>query len=466
MLVVFGGERSGHLYRPGFVKRPNILLIMTDQQRSDSLGYARKVGSDTPFLDRLAERGVIFDTAYSAAPVCVPARTSLLTGLFDTRLPRGPNGLALKEGCWTVPRALSKLGYETALFGKMHFSPIGANHGFQVVRSCEHLTRSAGYAPEDRDDYRAMLEAHALEDPRGDFKPMQLFPYDERLHPTSWITQEAVEFLKRRTPDRPYFAIVSYTSPHTPIDPPERYASMFEPDLETIPEDRFDSNLALPPIFASAFRGSPGDYYHPQRSAHLPPNEMRRLLAWIRALLRQIDDSVAELMQHVSLDDTVVFFTSDHGDYGGHRGLIGKVPWIPFDDLARVSFFCVGAGVEGGRRVTAPVQSADFALTSLELGGGLPPAPHFDTESLVEILKGGDAPDDRAVFCAFGLGYPMIRKGRYKYFWHATGDRMLFDLEEDPDEVRDIVAQHPKIVEDLGIHLRLQMIRPMLELGT
>src|SRR5690242_12272131 len=108
------------------MKRPNILLIMTDQQRADSLGYARHGGTDTPHLDALAARGVIFDTAYSAAPVCVPARSSLLTGTFDIRLPRAADGLALQEGVWTVAHGLTRAGYETALFGKMHFFPIQA----------------------------------------------------------------------------------------------------------------------------------------------------------------------------------------------------------------------------------------------------------------------------------------------------------------------------------------------------
>src|SRR5688572_2161706 len=103
--------------------RPNFLLIMTDQQRADSVGYARREGTDTPCLDDLARRGIIFDNAYSASTVCVPSRTSLLTGLFDQRLPRGPDGRALKDGYWTLARALSAAGYETGLFGKMHFSP-------------------------------------------------------------------------------------------------------------------------------------------------------------------------------------------------------------------------------------------------------------------------------------------------------------------------------------------------------
>lgn len=444
-------------------KRPNILLVMTDQQRADSLGYARAEGTDTPFIDALAAKGIIFDTAYSASTVCVPARSSLLTGIFDTRLPRGPNGLAIKEGCWTIAHALRTAGYETALFGKMHFSPIQARHGFEVVRSCEHLMKSAGYAPDDWDDYRRILESMGLEDPRTEARPFEHFPYDEALHPTNWITRQAVEFLERRQDDRPYFAIVSYTSPHTPLDPPERYTAMYDVARQPIPEDRFEANLALPPAFASAFQRTPGDFFFPQRTAEERPEEVRRVLVWIRALLRQIDDAMAELMAHVSLADTVVFFTSDHGDYGGHRGLFGKVPWIPFEDLARVSFFCVGAGVDGRRRVPEPVQSADVALTSLDLAHARPPYPYFDTVSLIEVLRGGPAREDRAVFSALGLGWPMIRQRQFKYVWHWSGDAMLFDLERDPWEIDNVLAAHPGVAEDLSIHLQLQLKRPPFE---
>src|SRR5437588_11003602 len=154
-------------------KRPNFLLVMTDQQRADSVGFAQEMGgggrggSDTPHLDSLAQQGVIFDNAYSASTVCVPARNALLTGIFDERLPRVKGGRAartwlesagaLKEGCWTIAHAMARAGYETGLFGKMHFAPIHARHGFEVVRSCEHLTRFARYGPEAADDYRLSI---------------------------------------------------------------------------------------------------------------------------------------------------------------------------------------------------------------------------------------------------------------------------------------------------------------------
>ncbi len=129
--------------------RPNILLVMTDQQRYDSLGYARPgLISDTPNLDALAAAGVIFEQAYSSDTACIPARSSLLTGLLPHRVPTGggnrpraqtASGLALTEGYWTLAHALRDAGYDTALFGKMHFSPIRAQHGFDTMAMCEHL---------------------------------------------------------------------------------------------------------------------------------------------------------------------------------------------------------------------------------------------------------------------------------------------------------------------------------------
>ena len=238
---------------------------------------------------------------------------------------------------------------------------------------------------------------------------------------------------------------------------------MYDPAAERIPEDRFDANLELPPAFADGFRRGPGDFFYPERVVDAGPDGVRLRLSWIRALIRQIDDAVAELMRFVSLDDTVVFFTSDHGDYGGHRGLMGKVPWIPFEHLARVSFFCAGAGVLGGRRVSEPVQSCDVALTSLELAGVLPDYPFFDTASLAAILAGRPADSERAVFSALSLGWPMIRKGRFKYVWHWSGDHMLFDLDADPAETRNLVANHPTVIQDLSVHLQLQLKRPMFE---
>jgi arylsulfatase len=446
------------------MKRPNLLLVMTDQQRADSTGFSNSGSTDTPHLDALARKGVVFENAYSASTTCVPARSALLTGLFDQRLPRGPDGRALKDGHWNIAHALSQAGYETALFGKMHFSPIGAHQGFDIIRSCEHLTVHAGYAPDDVDDYRKWIQGRGLPDVRFTPRKDHRFPYHESAHPTGWVTREAIDFLEHRDGSRPYFAIVSYPSPHSPHDPPEPYASLCPPEAESIPRDGMEVNADLPPWFQYSLASRPGEFFRPQLVAQLPEASVRTELAAIRALIRHIDDAVGELIRHVALEDTVVFFTSDHGDYGAHRGLLGKVPWIPFDDLAKVPFFAVGQGIEGGRRVRELVQSCDTALTCLELGGTAPPAPSFDAESLARVLRGRTADAERAVFSAFSMGWPMIRKGPLKYIGHSSGDRVLFDLDSDPGETRNVVEAHRDVATNLAIHLQMQIDRPTLDL--
>src|SRR5579859_6068775 len=445
-------------------KRPNFLLVMTDQQRADSVGYAHEMGgegrggSDTPHLDSLAQQGVIFENAYSASTVCVPARNALLTGIFAERLPRVEGGLALKEGCWTIAHAMARAGYETGLFGKMHFAPIHARHGFEVARSCEHL--SAGYQPEDADDYRRWLEAHGLADPRQEGATG--FPYDDALHPEHWITDQAIDFLKERQRSQPFFAIVSYTGPHGPYIPSKRYLDMYPWAAETIPADGFEVNRDLPEDFQRVLTRGMGRYRVVRVSAW-SPERVKRTLAAVRAMIRQIDDQVARLMSHVSLDDTVVFFTSDHGGYYGHRGLILKSPWLPFDDLAKVPFFALGMEVEAGRRVAAPVQSCDFAATCLELTG-LEPPTQLDTRSLASVLQGAPEDAERDVFCSTG-GWWMIRRRSHKLLRHqGTGAEVLYDLESDPGETKNLAPDRPAITKTLRDSLVKQIEQPEVDL--
>ena len=446
-------------------KRPNFLLVMTDQQRADSVGFAQEMGgggrggSDTPHLDSLAQQGVIFENAYSASTVCVPARNALLTGIFAERLPRVDGGhvRALKEGCWTIAHAMAHGGYETALFGKMHFAPIHARHGFEVARSCEHL--AAGYQPEDADDYRRWLEAQGLADPRQ--AGASGFPYDDALHPEHWITDQAIDFLEERQSSLPFFTIVSYTGPHEPYIPSKRYLDMYPWAAETIPADGFEVNRDLPEVFQRVLtRGMGRHRVHPVSA--WSPEQVKRTLAAVRAMIRQIDDQVARLMRHVSLDDTVVFFTSDHGGYYGHRGLILKTPWLPFDDLAKVPFFALGMGVEGDRRVAAPVQSCDFAATCLELAG-LEPPTRLDTKSLASVLHGAPEDADRDVFCA-APRWPMIRRGNHKLLWHETGVDVLYDLESDPGETKNLAPDRPAITKTLRDSLIKQIEQPEVDL--
>jgi choline-sulfatase len=197
---------------------------------------------------------------------------------------------------------------------------------------------------------------------------------------------------------------------------------------------------------------------------------VRAFLATVRGLIRQVDDALGRLVDQLRLERSVLFFTTDHGDYSGHRGLMRKHPWIPFDDLAHVPFFVTGRGIEGGRRIADPVQSYDVALTCLDYAGVAPPAGvDFDSRSLRPILEGRPGPGDRdrTVLSGTSIGFPMVRRGRYKYIEHVDqGQPVLFDLEADPHETTNLVDDPAcrDVADALAACVRETMRQPVLDL--
>jgi arylsulfatase len=423
--------------------RPDIVLFLTDQQRFDQLGYSSGGHFETPNLDSIARRGVIFGGAYSASTVCVPARVALMTGIEPHRVPTQENPWALREGFWTVARELRRAGYQTALIGKAHFAPVHADHGFETLRLCEHL-QAQGLGPLSRerhdefDDYHDWLADLGYPDWRfedggqaGTPKATHVFPYGPDVHPTGWVEREAAAFLDGRDRSRPLFLVVSFPHPHAPYNPAEPYASMFEPEDARLPDGGFGVNAGLPMVCQLALKSAR------TRDEAADELRLRRFLATIRGLIKHIDDAIGRLAGRLDMASTLVAFTSDHGDYAGHRGLLRKTPWMPFDDLARVPLFYAGLGVEGGRVVPHLVQSYDFALTALDYAGLEPGADDLDGRSLRPLLAGTPeaADHERSVFCAIGMGWPMVRRGNHKYFVHAQhGSPVLFDLAADPAE--------------------------------
>jgi arylsulfatase len=453
--------------------RPNIVLFLTDQQRFDQLGYSSGGHFPTPNLDRIARSGVIFENAYSASTVCVPSRVALMTGIEPHRVPTQENRFALREGFWTVAHELRSAGYETALIGKAHFAPVHAEHGFEILRLCEHL-QSQGLGPLSRerhdelDDYHDWLLEHGYPDWRfddagapGTPRAAHVFPYGPDVHPTGWVEREAAVFLNGRDPSRPLFLVVSFPHPHAPYNPPEPYASMFDPADARLPAGGFEVNAGLPMVCQLALKSAR------TRDEAADERRLRKLLATVRGLVKHIDDAIGRLIARLDLTSTLVAFTSDHGDYAGHRGLLRKTPWMPFDDLARVPLFYAGYGVTGGRVVSGLVQSYDFALTALDWSRLEPDVDDVDGRSLRSLLTGqSEAADlERSVFCAIGMGWPMIRRGNHKYFVHAQHrSAVLFDLDDDPDE-RTNLAGDPRYTElerTLSEGLARRMAKPSL----
>jgi choline-sulfatase len=454
-------------------RRPDLLLIITDQQRFDQLGFASGGFYDTPNIDRLAARGVRFEHAYSGSTTCVPARISLLTGLQLHQTATFGNGHWLREGFWTVAHGLRAAGYQTAAVGKMHFSPMHADHGFDTLRLSEDLGYIAGSSAvldEGTDDYGAWLAAQGVADWR-DLEPGELFrrdgrwfPYGADLHPTAWIGREARHVLATRDPARPLFLVVSFPQPHPPLCPPDSYLRRYDPIDAPVPSEGFEVNAALPPAFADALQHGEGNL----RPWHPRPPAVRDLLTRVRALVKHIDDEIGAIVDGVDLERATVFVTSDHGDFGGHRGLFQKVPWIPFDDLARVMFIAAGKGVASGRVVPEPVQSCDLALTCLDYAGVAAPDASFETRSLRSPLETPAARpnEDRVLMCS-AIGWPMVRVGPMKLILHRrTGSSVLFDMGDDAAETRDLGSdtRHRSVVGDLEALLHARLHRPVEQL--
>lgn len=452
--------------------RPDVVVFMTDQQRHDQVGYASGGHFETPNLDALAARGVIFENAYSASTVCIPARAALLTGVQPHRVPTQENGHALREGTWTVARAFRAAGYETALIGKMHFAPVHAEHGFETMRLCEHLLAQAlGPLSKQRgdelDDYHDWLLEQGLAEYRLMYPGRLPSRFPAAAHPTAWVESETSRFLAQRGRDRPLFLVVSFPHPHPPLDPPEPYASMYAPADSILPQDGYEVNEALPQVYEIATSGVLGKPEFDSRPEASDPKRVRRFLATARGLVKQIDDSMGRLLEQLDLETTLVLFTSDHGDFSGHRGLMRKNPWIPFDDLARVPLTAAGLGIGGGRRESALVQNCDLALTCLDYAGVDLPDIDFDSRSLRPVLDGCPRGDDlhRSVVCGVSIGFPTVRRGEYKYMTHSErGQPVLFDLEADPQESRNLVDTpgYETIGDELAAELRVAVERPPL----
>jgi choline-sulfatase len=464
------------------VSAPDIVVFMTDQQRADQVGY-RDPMYDTPSLDRLADSGVTFTNAYSASTTCVPARSALLTGVQPHRLATQVNGMALHEGSWTLPRALAAAGYQTALVGKMHFAPIHAKHGFEVMRTCEHLVSSEILTPDGRvdlDDYHDWLLAQGLDEYRRlppnlpkdvaatiSPTPARRFPYDADAHPTTWVVREAEAFLAARDRTRPMFLVVSFPHPHAPLDPPEPWASMYDPADIQLPARGFEVNALLPPPFLRALEPSQSRF-QVRRVDDIGEAQIRSMLTKVRALVRQIDDGIGRLLDALPGERTLVWYTSDHGDYAGHRGLLQKVPWIPFDDLVRVPLIMAGPGVMAGRIVDDIVQPYDLVPTCLQAAGVELDLDQLDAHSLWPLARPDEplAAERHAVF-ATTMGWPGVRIGSRKYIRHTgSGNAVLFDLAADPAETTNLLDD-PQYRDDafaaaLALHWALGRGTPLL----
>lgn len=427
----------------GRSSRPNILFIMDDQHRGDCTRADGNTAIHTPNIDRIGAEGVRFSRAYSCTPTCTPARSGLLTGLAPWNHGMLHMVTMGENYPFTKPRAMRDAGYYTAGIGKMHYHPQRMTHGYhQIVLDESGRIEN----PEYRSDYRAWFwsEAPTLNpDATGigwnDYvaKPYAL---PENLHPTHWTGRTAVNFLASYNRPEPFFLKVSFARPHSPYDPPARLWKKY-------------GEAALP-------EASVGDWaakYAPRSSERddlwhgdLGKAKVRESRRGYYGAVEFVDEQVGRILEALEkrgwLEETLIVFTSDHGDMTGDHHLWRKS--YPYEASARIPMALRWpAGLIPARRGQThaeTVELRDLLPTFLDAAGATASRP-LDGASLLGLLRGNGPAWREYLDLEHGVCYSLennwtgLTDGRMKYIFHAYhGNEQLFDLDADPRELRDL----------------------------
>lgn len=432
--------------------RPNLLLIMTDQQRGDCLGCDGHPVLETPNLDQLAAEGSRFRHAYSAVPSCIPARATLLTGMDQWH-----TGLLGMGGHWgpipnsyrhTLPGELARAGYHTQGVGKMHFHPARALNGFHNTILDEHAMDQTG----ETSDYEAWFAQHRtgpydFADHGLDWNSWMARPshLPEHLHPTHWTAQQAIEWLGRRDPGKPFFLKVSFVRPHSPYDPPAVYYDLYRdrsmpaPSLGDWAAGNDDPRTAAQ---IDAWRGRRSDV------------EIQRARACYYASITFIDHQIGRLLQALrrqhreAWENTLVVFLSDHGDMLGDHHLWRKT--YGYEGSCRIPLIVRPPASWGGLRHQVRDEVAelrDIMPTFLEAAGVEIPGT-CQGRSLLPLARGetGDPwrpylHGEHARCYSPEQANHYLTDGREKYLWFPhLGTEQLFDLVSDPAECHNLAG--------------------------
>jgi len=443
--VGFAGQQG--FSTPLFPAKPNILYIMADQLAAPQLKmYNKDSQIKTPNLDKLAEKSVVFESAYCNSPLCAPSRMAMITGQLPSKISAYDNASPIPEDTPTYAHYLRNEGYECVLGGKMHF--IGDQlHGYEYRLTPDIYPGDLGWsvnwdAPGDRLEWyhnsSSILQA-------GPCVRSNQLDYDEE------VIYKAKQFLYdhvRKPPgSRPFCLTVSMTHPHDPYTIEQKYWDMYE-----------DVEIDMPKVNIPKEDLDP----HSKRLQHVcdledyefTPEQIKKAKRAYYGAVSYVDDSIGKLLETLEqcglADNTIVVFSGDHGDMLGERGLFYKMSY--FESSVRVPMLFSYPKQWAHHRVPQSVSTLDILPTLAEIvGAQLHPDLPMDGVSIVPHLKGKSTHD--TVFAEYmgeGTIAPMmmIRRGPWKYITCPADPDLFYNLEDDPSELKDLSkSDDPKIKE-------------------
>ncbi|MFB6219157.1 MAG: sulfatase [Halobacteriaceae archaeon] len=381
--------------------RPNVVWLMTDQHCFRALGCAGHPDAETPTLDRLAGEGVRFTDAYCPSPVCGPCRASLFTGHYPQNSGVDGNGETFAPAMRgnLLPELLRDAGYDTALAGKLHFTPINADHGFAHRRLhdapydcyraeepwCSDYVRWLAdehfgdmHAPIDR----ANADETAFHD--GDMRRFLLGSdwRTEAQHSNTWVTDRAVEYLREHRRE-PFFLFASYFGPHQPMLAPGRWGELYDPDEVTVP-DELHNSFEDKPIARRGDRGGAAGHFSRYGWTE---DQYREVIAAYLGQVSMIDHGIGRILDALDdlgvREDTVVAFTADHGDHMGQFGWFFK--GTMYEHSVRIPLVVDDPAGASGVECDHVVNNLGLFETVLQRAGV--DAPATSSRSLVPVVE-------------------------------------------------------------------------------
>ena len=441
--------------------RPNILVIMSDEHNADITGCYRNRTVRTPNLDRLAAKGVTFDAAYTNSPLCVPSRLAFTACKYVSRIG------AWSNNCWlpgadtpSLPRIMTAAGYESFLCGKQHYDRT-RRYGFTEIggNMNDHYKTGTGR--------RRRADDENISTNSRDSRFKAFHPGDESniLRHDRKVTAGVVDFLsKRKRTDKPFFLFAGYLAPHFPLIVPERYW------------DPYKGKVPMPVLPAGHVASQPLNYHHLRRGfgvVETDPALVRKGRELYYGLTNWLDNQLGKVFEALArrglADDTVVVYTTDHGENMGEHALWWKN--CMYEHAARVPLIAHWPERwRGGQRRGGACSMVDLVQTIAELGEADVP-DDWNGQSLCATLDDANAPcRDLAVSEYYGhniaSGFSMLRSGGHKYVYHNRMDdrhgpqRELYDLTTDPgeftnladrlDQATRIATMHTALTKEIG----------------